>query len=309
MTTRPEHDGPPSDYQLLLPDGWFRILLDPEQRDRSVDALAERRFQGIDNAPHLKDEMRADLRRRAAEAYRGGGIELYLSFQEAGPLTIPASLLVSLAPLRGPEPLSPHDLAAAFARGAEPDEDDAKVSVEELAAGTAVRVRSTTRPTERGSGRTGSVPPSRWSTTCPSPAAPSTCCSPSPPRWNPSPTPWPASSRHCLLADLDGVKPPMTDDLSTLGLECSEDWVPFPVTGTIDLSYWARYQAEELVERYARDGEKGNARVLARDLGARRPTAGAGSRWARSAGTSAGTRPWPRCWNWTRSTPTGRTPR
>ncbi|MGW3712140.1 hypothetical protein ACWDN6_18595 [Streptomyces albogriseolus] len=58
----------------------------------------------------------------------------------------------------------------------------------------------------------------------------------------------------------------MTDDLSTLGLECSEDWVPFPVTGTIDLSYWARYQAEELVERYARDGEKGNARVLARDL-------------------------------------------
>ncbi|GGQ74729.1 hypothetical protein OIE82_14530 [Streptomyces althioticus] len=58
----------------------------------------------------------------------------------------------------------------------------------------------------------------------------------------------------------------MTDDLSTLGLECSEDWVPFPVTGTIDLSYWARYQAEELVERYARDGEKGNARALARDL-------------------------------------------
>ncbi|MFJ7101087.1 MULTISPECIES: hypothetical protein [Streptomyces] len=58
----------------------------------------------------------------------------------------------------------------------------------------------------------------------------------------------------------------MTDDLSTLGLECSEDWVPFPVTGTLDLSYWARFQAEELVERYARDGEKGNARVLARDL-------------------------------------------
>ncbi|MGA5263703.1 hypothetical protein ACPCI0_26215 [Streptomyces griseoincarnatus] len=149
MTTRPEHDGPPSDYRLLLPDGWFRILLDPEQRDRSVDALVERRFQGVDNAPHLKDEMRADLRRRAAEAHRGGGIELYLSFQEAGPLTVPASLLVSLAPLRGPEPLSPHDLAAAFAKGAEPDGDDTKASVEELAAGTAVRVRSTTRPTER----------------------------------------------------------------------------------------------------------------------------------------------------------------
>lgn len=30
------------------------------------------------------------------------------------------------------------------------------------------------------------------------------------------------------------------DDLSNLGLECSEDWVPFPVAGTIDLDYWAR---------------------------------------------------------------------
>ncbi|MFF9755414.1 hypothetical protein ACF1FC_21975 [Streptomyces sp. NPDC014344] len=54
----------------------------------------------------------------------------------------------------------------------------------------------------------------------------------------------------------------MTDGLSTLGLECSEDWVPFPVTGTLDLPSWAGYQAEQLVERYARDGEEGNARLL-----------------------------------------------
>ncbi|MFJ3139075.1 hypothetical protein ACIRG8_23500 [Streptomyces sp. NPDC102359] len=147
--TDPENTEPPSDYQLLLPDGWFRILLDPEQRDMSVDALVERRFRGIDNAPHLKEEMRADLRRRAAEAYEGGGIELYLSFQEAGPLTVPASLLVSLAPLRGPEPPAPQDLARAFARDIGPDDDGTQVSVEDLAAGTVVRVRSATRPTER----------------------------------------------------------------------------------------------------------------------------------------------------------------
>ncbi|MCX2927379.1 hypothetical protein [Streptomyces sp. NEAU-W12] len=58
----------------------------------------------------------------------------------------------------------------------------------------------------------------------------------------------------------------MTDDLSNLGLECSEDWVPFPLSGTLDLDYWATHQAKELVERYERDGEKGNARLLARDL-------------------------------------------
>ncbi|MGW0824253.1 hypothetical protein [Streptomyces sp. NPDC002845] len=58
----------------------------------------------------------------------------------------------------------------------------------------------------------------------------------------------------------------MTDDLSNLGLECSEDWVPFPVTDTVDLDYWAKYQAEELVERYARDGRQGDAHRLARSL-------------------------------------------
>ncbi|MBZ6228577.1 hypothetical protein [Streptomyces olivaceus] len=135
---------PPADYRLLLPEGWFRILLDPGQRDKSVDALVERQFRGIDNAPHLKEELRGDLRRRAAKAYRSGGIELYLSLQAVGPFTIPASLLVTLAPLRHAEPLPPEDLARALAEDA--DAEDAgtpvpEVGVEELAAGTAVRVR------------------------------------------------------------------------------------------------------------------------------------------------------------------------
>ncbi|WAX78582.1 hypothetical protein [Streptomyces sp. KMM 9044] len=142
--TRTGKTAPPADYRLLLPEGWFRILLDPEQRDRSIDALVERQFHGIDNAPHLKDELRADLRNRAAKAHRGGGIELYLSLQEAGPFTVPASLLVSLAPLRHAEPLPPEALARAFAQEAGPA-TATEVGIEELAAGTAVRVRRTTR--------------------------------------------------------------------------------------------------------------------------------------------------------------------
>lgn len=143
-TAPAEGTAPPADYHLLLPEGWFRILLDPEQRDGSIDALVERQFHGIDNAPHLKEELRADMRRRAAKAHRGGGIELYLSLQEVGPFTIPASLLVSLAPLRHAEPLPPRALARAFAEDADPAAAT-EVSVEELAAGTAVRVRRTTR--------------------------------------------------------------------------------------------------------------------------------------------------------------------
>ncbi|MEU3237603.1 hypothetical protein ACFYNH_20535 [Streptomyces anthocyanicus] len=157
--TRTESATPPADYRLLLPEGWFRILLDPDQRDDSIDALVERQFRGIDNAPHLKEELRGDLRRRAAKAYRGGGIELYLSLQAAGPLTIPASLLVTLAPLRHAEPLPPEDLARVLAEDAEATEAGSgnagapvpEIAVEELTAGTAVRVRRLTRqPGENG---------------------------------------------------------------------------------------------------------------------------------------------------------------
>ncbi|MEU6555635.1 hypothetical protein ABZ915_36115 [Streptomyces sp. NPDC046915] len=144
MTTAAHESGPPRDYRLLLPDGWFRIVLDPpEERERSIDALVERQFQGIDNAPHLKDDLRKDLRRRSAKAARSGGVELYLSLQQVGPFTIPASLLVTLAPLQHPQPLPAQALAQALAA----DGGEATVSTEELPSGEAVRVRRlTTQP-------------------------------------------------------------------------------------------------------------------------------------------------------------------
>ncbi|MBU6531916.1 hypothetical protein ACFUIW_24120 [Streptomyces sp. NPDC057245] len=146
--TPTEGPTPPADYRLLLPEGWFRILLDPDQRERSVDALVERQFRGIDNAPHLKEELRGDLRRRAAKAHRSGGIELYLSLQAVGPFTIPASLLITLAPLRHAEPLPPEDLARALAEDAGDGDAETpapEIGVEHLAAGTAVRVRRLAR--------------------------------------------------------------------------------------------------------------------------------------------------------------------
>ncbi|MBD0842733.1 MULTISPECIES: hypothetical protein [unclassified Streptomyces] len=146
MTSAQETDVP-GDYRLLLPEGWFRVDLDPDRRDRSINALVERQFHGIDNAPHLKDEFREDLRRRAAKAHRSGGIELYLSLQEVGPFTIPASLLVTLAPLQRPEPLPLEALVRALA------EDGAgTVGIENLPAGPAVRVR---KLVPQGSGQEG----------------------------------------------------------------------------------------------------------------------------------------------------------
>ncbi|WP_445528243.1 hypothetical protein [Streptomyces cyslabdanicus] len=146
-----EEAAPPADYRLLLPDGWFRILLEPEQRDKAIEALVERQFDGIDNAPHLKEDLRRDMRRRTAKAYRSGGIELYLSLQEVGPVTIPASLLVTLAPPRHPEPLPLEALAQRFA-----EEGEGSVSIEELSSGPAVRVR---RLTPQDTDEEGAEPP------------------------------------------------------------------------------------------------------------------------------------------------------
>ncbi|MEV6792666.1 hypothetical protein AB0M87_11805 [Streptomyces sp. NPDC051320] len=142
----------PADYRLLLPDGWFRILLEPVERERSATALVERQFQGVDNAPHLKAELLKDLLRRGAKAYRSGGIELYLSLQPVGPFTIPASLLVTLAPLEHPEPLPLDVLAGTLVGGAPAGQE---VSIEDLSSGPAVRVRKQTeQPGDDADGRT-----------------------------------------------------------------------------------------------------------------------------------------------------------
>lgn len=134
---------PPRDYRIVLPEGWFRIGLGPEERDGSIRALVEQQFNGIDDAPHIKQEMRRDLERRARNAYGKGGIELFLSMQPVGPVTIPASLLVTLAPPAHAEQLLPEELAQSLT---EDDVPEREVSVGELTSGRAVRVRSRAEP-------------------------------------------------------------------------------------------------------------------------------------------------------------------
>ncbi|MEU9554943.1 hypothetical protein [Streptomyces fumanus] len=136
---------PPSDYRLLLPDGWFRLHIDPDQRAGSIDALVNRQFEGTDSAPHIKQVLRQELLAQAEAAYAEGGIELYVSLQRAGALTVPASLLVSLVP-PGPRGSAPtvQDLAARFSA-----EEEAEVSVADIPAGKAVRVRRTTGQPDR----------------------------------------------------------------------------------------------------------------------------------------------------------------
>ncbi|CAL9536768.1 hypothetical protein SUDANB2_04147 [Streptomyces sp. enrichment culture] len=135
---------PPTDYRLLLPEGWFRVRIEPELRERSVDALINRQFEGVDNAPHLKQQLRDSLLSQAAAAFRDGGIELYLSLQKAGAVTIPASLLVTfLPPKRGGQPTA-QDIAAHLSA-----DEDLEVSVVDVSSGPAVRTRRRTGQSEQ----------------------------------------------------------------------------------------------------------------------------------------------------------------
>ncbi|AJE84235.1 hypothetical protein SLNWT_3859 [Streptomyces albus] len=146
MTEPHEASATPADYRLLLPEGWFRLALEEERRAASVEALVDRQLRGADHLAYLRPQLRAELMARAEESYRGGGIELYLSLQQAGALTIPASLLVTL--LR-PEPgrALPRldDLAQELSAEAEPGRE---VSMEKTAAGRALRVRREIRTEE-----------------------------------------------------------------------------------------------------------------------------------------------------------------
>ncbi|MFF7795322.1 hypothetical protein [Streptomyces sp. NPDC007991] len=126
---------PPKDYNLVVPDGWFKLSLDPEDRDRSIIALAEQQFRGVDNAPLLKEQVMRELQKTAKDAYQAGGIELYLSTLRIGPLPLSSSLLVSF-PMPGTMPASSdvHTFAEVLGRrGAE------ATVVELSAAGRAVR--------------------------------------------------------------------------------------------------------------------------------------------------------------------------
>ncbi|MEU5598126.1 hypothetical protein [Streptomyces sp. NPDC020298] len=89
---------PPSDYGLIVPDGWFRVTLEPDEWKRSIRALVEKTFEGQDDAVTLKRELKRALRARAEEAYGNGGVEFYVSTTSIGPLPLSSSLLVTIVP-------------------------------------------------------------------------------------------------------------------------------------------------------------------------------------------------------------------
>lgn len=129
-------DGPPSDYRLAVPDGWERVVLDPDRWGPRIDRLVARQFRGIDDQPHLRRQIADEMKDRAAAAHANGGVEMYLSLAEVGGVPLPAGLVVTVV---APEPggTLPDLDAIGIARGAE----GADVGMLDLPAGPALRHR------------------------------------------------------------------------------------------------------------------------------------------------------------------------
>ncbi|HKR49976.1 MAG TPA: hypothetical protein VJT72_10420 [Pseudonocardiaceae bacterium] len=138
MKTAGDFTSPPKDYNVIVPDGWFQLPLDPDDRDRGIVLLAERTFRGVDNAPHLKQQFMRDLQRKAKDAYSVGGTELYLSTLTVGSVPLASSLLISVpAPDEWPLCSDADEMAEHLA-----GQGIGEVGVVELeAAGKAVRQR------------------------------------------------------------------------------------------------------------------------------------------------------------------------
>lgn len=83
------------DVRVVLPDQWWAIPLQPsQQRERSVTALVERQFAGVDDQPLLREDTRRQLLLQANRAAISDARMLALSLQRVDGVPIPASLVV-----------------------------------------------------------------------------------------------------------------------------------------------------------------------------------------------------------------------
>ncbi|MEU6255321.1 hypothetical protein [Streptomyces sp. NPDC047043] len=135
---------PPSDYRLAVPEGWERIVLDPDRWPHRIDKLVNRGLRRTRATPQLKAALAERMREQAQAAHANGGVEMYVVNQLVGQVPVSAGLVVTL--LRPPTGTAPGDLAdiaMSLAARATPDDE---VTTTDLPAGPAVRHLYRRRP-------------------------------------------------------------------------------------------------------------------------------------------------------------------
>ncbi|TLS46276.1 hypothetical protein FE633_10055 [Streptomyces montanus] len=131
---RPARTAPPSDYRIAVPDGWERLVLDPDRWGPRIDKLVNRGLRRTGATPQLKVALADRIREQAEAAHAGGGVEMYLVNQVIGQVPVSAGLVVTvLRPPPGTAAGGLSDIGLSLgARGAD-------VTMVDLPAGPAVR--------------------------------------------------------------------------------------------------------------------------------------------------------------------------
>jgi hypothetical protein len=143
--------GIPRDYAITVPGNWALVPLQPGVRQKAISSLIRRQFANIPGAGRFRAALHRHLTDLAEAAWQTGGIEFYLSLMTAGPIPVPASLIVTLIPPPPSGPLTVEALAL------EAKKRNRSVSLIQAPAGTGVghRARPPTSPStslSRGAG-------------------------------------------------------------------------------------------------------------------------------------------------------------
>ncbi|MGY5057740.1 hypothetical protein ACWDFR_27305 [Streptomyces sp. 900105755] len=134
---------PPSDYRLAVPEGWERIVLDPERWAHRIDKVVKRGLRRTKAGPQLEAALAERMREQAEAAHANGGVEMYAMNQLLGQVPVSAGLVVTLLrPAPGTEAGDLGDIARSLAVRATAEQ----VTLVDLPAGPAVRHRYLRRP-------------------------------------------------------------------------------------------------------------------------------------------------------------------
>jgi len=140
----PSPPPPPSDYRLAVPEGWERVVLDPDRWPHRIDKLVNRSLRRTKASPQLKAALAGRMVEQAEAAHANGGVEMYVFNQVLGQVPVSAGLVVTL--LRPPAGTAAGDLGdIALSLAARAASDD-EVTTVELPAGPAVRHLYRRRP-------------------------------------------------------------------------------------------------------------------------------------------------------------------
>jgi hypothetical protein len=132
---------PPSDYRLAVPEGWERVVLDPERWPHRIDKLVNRGLRRTKATPQLKAALAERMRAQAEAAHANGGVEMYVVNQLLGQVPVSAGLVVTL--LEPPPDTAAGELSdIALSLGARGED----VTMTDLPAGPAVRHLYRRRP-------------------------------------------------------------------------------------------------------------------------------------------------------------------